>query len=99
MRARVFPIKAKTNHTQPCRLPEAMLLKNAPILQPDAITAPKPMSSPAKVLNNRGFIEGMFKFMDCMAEMIKEPRMTPILVRLTGFSKRWAFIRFSFSNV
>ena len=30
----LLPINAATNHNQPCRLPEAMPLKYAPILQP-----------------------------------------------------------------
>jgi hypothetical protein len=35
-----LPAKAATSHTQPCRLPEAMPLKYAPMLQPYASRAP-----------------------------------------------------------
>lgn len=35
-----LPAKAATNQSQPCTLPDAMPLKNAPILQPNARRAP-----------------------------------------------------------
>ena len=35
-----LPAKARTNHNQPCTLPDAIPLKNAPILQPNARRAP-----------------------------------------------------------
>ena len=41
-----MPKSPAANHSQPCRLPEAMPLNNAPILQPKASRAPYPSSSP-----------------------------------------------------
>jgi hypothetical protein len=41
-----LPARAATSHTHPCRLPDAMPLKYAPILQPYAIRAPYPSSRP-----------------------------------------------------
>ncbi len=35
-----LPAKARINHNQPCTLPDAIPLKNAPILQPNARRAP-----------------------------------------------------------
>jgi hypothetical protein len=37
---RMLPAKAEGSHSQPCRLPEAMPLKYAPMLQPKATRAP-----------------------------------------------------------
>src|SRR6185503_16026770 len=42
----MLPANAATSQTQPCRLPEAMPLKYAPMLQPYASRAPYPSSRP-----------------------------------------------------
>src|SRR5579862_2293319 len=42
----MLPMNAATSHTQPCTLPDAIPLKYAPMLQPYAMRAPYPRSSP-----------------------------------------------------
>ena len=41
-----LPAKAKTPHIQPCKLPEEIPAKNAPMLHPNANLAPTPINKP-----------------------------------------------------
>ena len=40
------PPSAAPNHTQPCSEPDAMPPRNAPMLQPNPMRAPQPISNP-----------------------------------------------------
>lgn len=84
---KILPNSANTNHIQPCKLPEAMPLKNAPILQPEAITAPKPIMTPPRMLINKRMRVAFILARGWIIETMSAPNMTPKVVKLTGFVK------------
>lgn len=83
----ILPNSANTNHIQPCKLPDAMPLKNAPILQPDAITAPKPIISPPEMLISNRVGVALILARGWIIETMSAPKMTPKVVKLTGLVK------------
>ena len=46
-------MKANKNQAQPCKLPEAMPLNKAPMLQPKARRAPNPIKKPPRMAANK----------------------------------------------
>ena len=72
-------MKANRNQIQPCKLPEAIPLKRAPILQPNASLAPNPIKKPPSIVAK--IIFGLISFLLLNApaklDAIKAPKIIP----------------------
>ena len=77
-------MKAITNQIQPCKLPEAVPPKKAPILQPKLSLAPIPIRIPPIAADNNSILEGQLLLLNKPLIEAKNPApiIIPIFIKL-----------------